>query len=51
MSLQLQVDLMALDLQVSLDGRNFASGLFPPSMRPNNHVRLTVISFITVLMI
>ncbi|KZT39018.1 vacuolar protein sorting/targeting protein 10 [Sistotremastrum suecicum HHB10207 ss-3] len=27
----------SLDLQVSLDGRNFATGLFPPSMRPDNH--------------
>ncbi|KAF8527216.1 Oligoxyloglucan reducing end-specific cellobiohydrolase [Gautieria morchelliformis] len=34
---ELQIERMALDLQVSLDGRTFASGLFPPSMRPDNH--------------
>ncbi|KAF8579723.1 Oligoxyloglucan reducing end-specific cellobiohydrolase [Ramaria rubella] len=34
---ELQTDRHALNLQVSLDGRTFASGLFPPSMRPDNH--------------
>ena len=28
----------SLDLQVSLDGRNFATGKFPPSMHPETHV-------------
>ncbi|KAI6113349.1 hypothetical protein EV401DRAFT_2058736 [Pisolithus croceorrhizus] len=28
----------ALDLQVSLDGRTFAEGQFPPGMHPNTHV-------------
>ncbi|CCM05586.1 uncharacterized protein FIBRA_07814 [Fibroporia radiculosa] len=27
----------ALDLQVSLDGKVFASGMFPPNMRPDQH--------------
>ncbi|EJC99110.1 signal sequence binding protein [Fomitiporia mediterranea MF3/22] len=27
----------ALDLQVSLDGKNFAAGVFPPTLRPQNH--------------
>jgi len=27
----------SLDLQVSLDGRNFATGVFPSSLRPENH--------------
>ena len=27
-----------LELQVSLDGNRFASGKFPPSMRPETHV-------------
>ena len=29
-----------LELQVSLDGNRFASGKFPPSMRPETHVRV-----------
>ena len=29
-----------LELQVSLDGNRFASGQFPPSMRPETHVRV-----------
>jgi hypothetical protein len=35
-----QLDLKSkdLDLQVSLDGVNFASGQFPPSMSPSTHV-------------
>lgn len=28
----------SLELQVSLDGRNFAMGMFPPSMHPETHV-------------
>jgi hypothetical protein len=28
----------SLDLQVSLDGHHFATGQFPPSMRPEQHV-------------
>jgi len=28
----------SLDLQVSLDGHTFATGQFPPSMRPEQHV-------------
>ncbi|KAI0923357.1 vacuolar protein sorting/targeting protein PEP1 [Taiwanofungus camphoratus] len=32
-----QAQRQALDLQVSLDGRTFASGLFPPNMRPDQH--------------
>ncbi|KZT00997.1 Oligoxyloglucan reducing end-specific cellobiohydrolase [Laetiporus sulphureus 93-53] len=32
-----QTQKQALDLQVSLDGRKFASGLFPPNMRPDQH--------------
>ncbi|TDL26564.1 signal sequence binding protein [Rickenella mellea] len=27
----------SLDLQVSLDGKRFATGVFPPSLRPQNH--------------
>ncbi|EIM80281.1 Oligoxyloglucan reducing end-specific cellobiohydrolase [Stereum hirsutum FP-91666 SS1] len=27
----------SLDLQVSLDGRTFAAGMFPPNMRPEQH--------------
>ncbi|KAI5121770.1 hypothetical protein M0805_009581 [Coniferiporia weirii] len=27
----------SLDLQVSLDGKNFATGIFPPTLRPQNH--------------
>ncbi|OCB88754.1 signal sequence binding protein [Sanghuangporus baumii] len=27
----------SLDLQVSLDGKTFAAGVFPPSLRPQNH--------------
>jgi hypothetical protein len=27
-----------LNLQVSLDGRTFASGSFPPGMHPDSHV-------------
>ncbi|KAH8104337.1 hypothetical protein DFH11DRAFT_1733918 [Phellopilus nigrolimitatus] len=27
----------SLDLQVSLDGKNFATGVFPPTLRPQNH--------------
>ncbi|THH04806.1 hypothetical protein EW145_g5251 [Phellinidium pouzarii] len=27
----------SLDLQVSLDGKNFATGVFPPALRPSNH--------------
>jgi len=30
----------SLDLQVSLDGHTFATGQFPPSMRPQQHVSL-----------
>jgi hypothetical protein len=29
-----------LDLQVSLDGRTFATGRFPPNMHPDTHVSL-----------
>ncbi|KAH9941948.1 Oligoxyloglucan reducing end-specific cellobiohydrolase [Amylocystis lapponica] len=32
-----QAQRQSLDLQVSLDGRSFASGLFPPNMRPDQH--------------
>ncbi|KAI0766636.1 Oligoxyloglucan reducing end-specific cellobiohydrolase [Trametes elegans] len=32
-----QASRQALDIQVSLDGRNFAPGEFPPSMRPDQH--------------
>ncbi|CAL1713879.1 unnamed protein product [Somion occarium] len=32
-----QTDRGSLDLQVSLDGRRFASGLFPPTMRLEQH--------------
>lgn len=28
----------SLDLQISLDGMNFATGRFPPSMHPETHV-------------
>ena len=31
----------SLDLQVSLDGHNFATGQFPPTMRPAQHVSVT----------
>ncbi|KAF8523369.1 Oligoxyloglucan reducing end-specific cellobiohydrolase [Hysterangium stoloniferum] len=34
---ELRLEKQSLDLQVSLDGKNFATGLFPPSMRPDNH--------------
>jgi hypothetical protein len=41
-----------LELQVSLDGNRFASGKFPPSMRPETHVRIflsiSVLSFYPV---
>ncbi|EPQ56214.1 Oligoxyloglucan reducing end-specific cellobiohydrolase [Gloeophyllum trabeum ATCC 11539] len=30
-------DRQSLELQVSLDGRKFATGMFPPSMRPTQH--------------
>ncbi|OCH85342.1 Oligoxyloglucan reducing end-specific cellobiohydrolase [Obba rivulosa] len=32
-----QAQRQALDLQVSLDGRTFATGLFPPGMKPDQH--------------
>ncbi|KZT68685.1 Oligoxyloglucan reducing end-specific cellobiohydrolase [Daedalea quercina L-15889] len=32
-----QTQQQALDLQVSLDGRTFASGAFPPNLRPDQH--------------
>ncbi|OBZ73619.1 Vacuolar protein sorting/targeting protein 10 [Grifola frondosa] len=32
-----QTQRQSLDLQVSLDGRTFATGLFPPNMRPDQH--------------
>ncbi|KAI0794611.1 Oligoxyloglucan reducing end-specific cellobiohydrolase [Fomes fomentarius] len=32
-----QRDKQSLDVQVSLDGRNFAPGEFPPTMRPDQH--------------
>jgi hypothetical protein len=35
----------SLDLQVSLDGRIFATGQFPPSMRPEQHVSLFTFPF------
>lgn len=35
---QYQEQKQSLDLQVSLDGQNFATGVFPPSLRPENHV-------------
>ena len=35
---QYQREKQALDIQVSLDGRKFASGEFPPTMRPDQHV-------------
>jgi hypothetical protein len=35
----------SLDLQVSLDGRTFATGQFPPSMRPEQHVSLLAFPF------
>lgn len=35
---QFSTALQALDLQVSLDGKNFATGVFPPTLRPQNHV-------------
>jgi hypothetical protein len=37
--------LRSLDLQVSLDGRIFATGQFPPSMRPEQHVSLFTFPF------
>lgn len=41
-----------MELQVSLDGNRFASGKFPPSMRPETHVRIflsiSVLSFYPV---
>lgn len=36
----------SLDLQVSLDGRTFAAGQFPPSMHPDTHVRLLFSCFV-----
>ena len=30
----------SLDLQVSLDGRTFAAGMFPPTLKLDQHVRL-----------
>ena len=36
--LQFQAQRQSLDIQVSLDGRKFASGEFPPTMRPDQHV-------------
>jgi hypothetical protein len=35
----------SLDLQVSLDGCIFATGQFPPSMRPEQHVSLFAFPF------
>lgn len=35
----------SLDLQVSLDGSTFATGQFPPSMRPEQHVSLSTFPF------
>ncbi|KAH9852157.1 Oligoxyloglucan reducing end-specific cellobiohydrolase [Lenzites betulinus] len=32
-----QASRQSLDIQVSLDGRNFAPGEFPPTMRPDQH--------------
>ncbi|KAH9832479.1 Oligoxyloglucan reducing end-specific cellobiohydrolase [Rhodofomes roseus] len=32
-----QAQRQTLDLQVSLDGRTFASGMFPPDLRPDQH--------------
>ncbi|EPS94899.1 hypothetical protein FOMPIDRAFT_101305 [Fomitopsis schrenkii] len=32
-----QAQQQSLDLQVSLDGRSFASGAFPPNLRPDQH--------------
>ncbi|KAI0630633.1 Oligoxyloglucan reducing end-specific cellobiohydrolase [Trametes polyzona] len=34
---EFQAARQSLDIQVSLDGRNFAPGEFPPSMRPDQH--------------
>lgn len=34
---QFQENVHSLDLQVSLDGKRFATGVFPPSLRPQNH--------------
>lgn len=36
--MQYQAEKQSLDLQVSLDGRTFAVGMFPPSMRLEQHV-------------
>lgn len=38
--IQYQQQKQSLDLQVSLDGEHFAAGLFPPTMRPDQHVCL-----------
>ena len=35
----------SLDLQVTLDGHIFATGQFPPSMRPEQHVSLFAFPF------
>ncbi|PCH36493.1 Oligoxyloglucan reducing end-specific cellobiohydrolase [Wolfiporia cocos MD-104 SS10] len=32
-----QAQRQSLDLRVSMDGRTFASGMFPPNMRPDQH--------------
>ena len=42
---QFQEERQSLDLQVSLDGRNFATGVFPPSLRPENHVSQNLVAF------
>ena len=39
---QYQAQKRSLDIQVSLDGRHFAPGEFPPNMRPDQHVSLVV---------
>lgn len=39
---QYQVARQSLELQVSLDGQTFASGMFPPNMRPEQHVSACV---------
>ena len=39
--LQYQSEKNSLDLQVSLDGRTFATGVFPPTLRLDQHVRVS----------
>lgn len=34
----------ALEMHISLDGQNFAQGMFPPAMNPETHVRRLVYS-------